>query len=234
MVKNEKTWEYIQLKGEGQMADGPNPAPNMIVSPLNFKIMRKAQPLSKDEWQRLADVTPDKKARAFKKLARWVHYFIIRRGYDPKAGPFSFDAMGGNAIDVICNECFEALFTGERHWKANYSLSTTLIDIATSKILHIIRDYERDGQPKIQSTGDDDYCEQFNRTVAAQLRREANLRDMGYQMARDAVKSYPKLVAYIDALYESNDYAAIAKRLKISKPKVMELEQQLLEILEEM
>jgi DNA-directed RNA polymerase specialized sigma24 family protein len=234
MFKNEKTWEYIQLKGEGQMADGLNPLPNKIVSPLNFNAMRKPQPLLKAEWQRLAAVPQEEKDKAFKKLARWVHYFIIRRGYDPKKGPFSFDAMGGNAVDVICNECFEALFTGERHWKANYSLSTTLIDIATSKILHIIRDYERDGQPKIHSTGDDDFYQEFERTVAAQLEREANLRDMGYEMARDAVKAYPKLVAYIDALYESNDYAAIAKRLGISKPKVMQLEQQLLEILEEM
>jgi len=196
--------------------------------------MRKTHPLSEAEWQRLAAVTQEQKDKAFKKLARWMHWFIIHRGYDPNDGPFSFDAMGGNAIDVLCNECLEALFTGERHWKPKYALSTTLIDIATSKILHIIRDYERDDRPKICSTGDDDFRQQFERTVAAQAQREANLRDMGYQMARDAVKDYPKLVAYIDALYLSNDYAAIAKRLGISKPKVMLLEQQLLDILEKM
>ena len=190
--------------------------------------------LTVEEWQRLAAVTPQEKAKAFKKLARWMHWDIIHRGYDPNDGPFSFDAMGGNAIDVLSNECMEALFTGERHWKPNYSLSTTLIDIATSKIRHIIRDYERDGKPKIHSTGDDDYRQQFERTVAAQEQREANIREMGYQMARDAVKAYPKLVAYIDALYLTNDYAAIAKRLGISKPKVMQLELQLLEILDEM
>lgn len=234
MFKNEKTWEYIQLEGQGQMADGLALEPNKNVSPLKTNAMRKTNPLTPEEWQRLAAVTQEEKDRAFKKLTRWMHWYIIHRGYDPHDGPFSFDAMGGNAIDVLCQECLEALFTGERHWKPNYALSTTLIDIGTSKILHIIRDYERDGKPMIKSIGDDDYHQQFDRTVAAPPHREGNMRDMGYQMARDIVKAYPKLVAYIDALYLSNDYAAIAKRLGISKPKVMELEKQLLDILEEM
>jgi len=30
MFKIQKTWEYIQLKGEGQMAGGLNPLPNMM------------------------------------------------------------------------------------------------------------------------------------------------------------------------------------------------------------
>ena len=84
------------------------------------------------------------------------------------------------------------------------------------------------------SINDDDFGKQFERTVAAQQKRESNLRDMGYQMARDAVKDYPKLTAYIDALYECNDYKAIAKRLGISKSKVMEREAQLLQLLENM
>lgn len=190
--------------------------------------------LSLAEWQRLASVTPQQREKAFKKLARWMHWHIIHRGYGPNEGPFSFNAMGGNAIKILCDECFEALMTGEWHWHPTWELSTQLIQIAKSKINHIIRDWNRQGKPEFMSIGDDDYREQFDRTVAAQLRREANLRDMGYQMARDAVKSYPKLVAYIDALYETNDYAAIAKRLKISKPKVMELEEQLLELLEDL
>lgn len=196
--------------------------------------MTKRITLSLEEWQRLAAVTPQQREKAFKKLARWVHWEIIHRGYDPEDGPFSFEAMGGNAVDVLCNDCFEALLCGEWHWHPTWELSSQLIEIAKSKLGHIIRDYHRKGKPQFKSTGDDDYYEQFERTVAAQLRREENLREMGYEMARDAVKVYPKLVAYIDALYENNNYAAIAKRLRISKPKVMELEQQLIELLENM
>ena len=190
--------------------------------------------LTQAEWQQLAAVKDEQKKKAFNKLARWMHGEIIHRGFDPESGPFSPEAMGGNAIQKLCEECIEALFTGEWHWKPNYSLSTMLISIARSKIGHIIRDFEKRGNLQILSINDDDFGKQFERTVAAQQQREANLRDMGYQMARNAVKNFPKLVAYIDALYECNDYTSIAKRLHISKPKVMELEAQLLQLLENM
>ena len=190
--------------------------------------------LTADEWRRLAAVTPNEKDHAFKRLARWMHWEIIHRGFDLNEGPFSFDAMGGNALDVLTDECFAALMTGEWHWHPTWELSTQLIQIAKSKISHRIRDWHSQGKPRFRSTGNDDYYQQFERTVAAQLQREANLRDMGYEMARQTVQSHPKLVAYIDALYDENNYAAIAKRLRISKPKVMELEQQLLELLEKM
>ncbi len=190
--------------------------------------------LSKEEWQRLSAVTPDEREKAFKKLARWMHAEIIHRGYDPNSGPFSFDNMGGNALDVLTNECLEALFCGEWHWHPTWILSTQLIEIAKSKLRHIIRDYNHYGKPQMMSTGNDDYRDQFDRSVAARLQREENLRNMGYEMARNAVKDFPDLVAYIDALYQFNDYSAIAKHLGVSKSKVRQLEQQLLELLENM
>lgn len=228
------------ITGKGhrnQMADGrcvPNldNQPNLFTFNTLF-VMKKVQ-LTIEEWQRLAAITPEEKQKAFKKLARWMHAEIIHRGYDPHSGPFSFDNMGGDTLDVLAEECFEALLCGEWHWHPTWSLSSQLIEICKSKLRHIIRDYKHYDNLTMMSTGNDDYREQFDRSVAAQLQREANLRDMGYDMARNAVKNYPKLVAYIDALYLSNDYAAIAKRLGISKPKVKQLEEQLLELLENM
>ena len=33
--------------------------------------------LTKEEWQRLAAVTPEERERAMKKLQRWIHWQII-------------------------------------------------------------------------------------------------------------------------------------------------------------
>ena len=64
------------------------------------------------------------------------------------------------------------------------------------------------------------------------MEREANIREMGYEMARDAVKNYPELLAYLDALYEENDYGGIAKRMNMTKNEVKALEKELLTLLE--
>ena len=190
--------------------------------------------ITMEEWQRLAAIPPEEKDKAFRKLMRWVTWQIIHRGFNLDHGPFSYANLGGDAVDVISNECMEALFCGEWHWNKDRSLSSQLIQIAKSKMGHIIEDYYENDKPEHVLTGDDDFCEQFERTVADQLQREANLRDMGYEIARKAVSNYPKLLEYLDALYKTNDYAAIAKEMNLSKPKVMELEKQLLELLENM
>ena len=62
-----------------------------------------------------------------------MHHEIIHRGFDLEYGPFSYAAMGGDAVSVICNECLEALFCGEWHWKPKRELSSMLIQIAKSK-----------------------------------------------------------------------------------------------------
>ena len=68
--------------------------------------------------------------------------------------------------------------------------------------------------------------------IAHQVEAEAELRDLAYDVARAAVKDHPKLLAYLDALQETDDYAAIRKRLKIPMREVMELERELLSFFE--
>lgn len=90
--------------------------------------------LTKEEWRRLAAVTPEERERAMKKLQRWIHWQIIHCGFSRECGPFSRGAMGGDAVDVIGEECIEALFCGEWHWKPTRELSSMLIQIAKSKM----------------------------------------------------------------------------------------------------
>lgn len=189
--------------------------------------------LSEEEWSRLAAVTPEEKEKALKKLARWITYEIVHRGFDLEFGPFSFAAMGGNAVEVISQECYEALFGGEWHWKPTRELSSMLIQIAKSKMGHIIRDWHAQGCPNVKHTSAMSYREQVEMDIARQWEAEANMRELGYDIARKALSGNPKMLAYIEAVHETNDYRAIAKRLKMTLKEVQELESELLAILEQ-
>lgn len=189
--------------------------------------------LSDEEWARLEAVTPEEKEKALKKLARWITYEIVHRGFDLDHGPFSFAAMGGNAVEVISKECYDALFCGEWHWKPTRELSSMLIQIAKSKMGHIIRDWHAQGHPDIKLQSELSYREQVEMDIARQWEAEANMRELGYDIARKALDGNPKMLAYVEAVYETNDYRAVAKRLKMTLKQVQELESQLLAILEE-
>lgn len=192
--------------------------------------------LTMEEWQRLAAVTSQERERALKKLKRWVHYEIIHRGFSLDLGPFSRAAMGGNAVDAICKECLEALFCGEWHWKPGRELSSMLINIAKSKMGHIIEDYYDHGKPEYILLGDpDEEREGAEREIAAQWQLEANMRDMAYDEARKLVKNHPELLAYLDAMYKDDTYYGIASLLGVDDVKVVyRLERKLLGILAKM
>lgn len=188
--------------------------------------------LTAAEWARLEAVTLEEKQKALKELARWVSWQIKKRGFSLNFGPFSFSAMGGDAVQVISQECYDALFGGDWHWNPNRSLASMLIQIAKSKMGHIIRDWDNAGKPELMVESGLSHEEQMEVEAAQQWAMEANMRDLGYEIARNAVSGNPRLLAYLDAMYEENDYRAIAKRLKVSLSKVKELEEELLGLLE--
>lgn len=189
--------------------------------------------LSKEEWQRLANVTSDEREKALKQLRRWVSWQITYRGFNKEHGPFSRAAMGGDADDMISTECMEALFCGEWHWKPTCKLSTQLIDIAKSKMGHIIEDYYELGQPEYTLTGDQSFLEEMemNLALAEQWKFESTKREMGYDIARKAVKGRPELEAYLDAMYKLDNYYGIASLLGTDVNKVLKLEKKLLNLL---
>lgn len=193
--------------------------------------MRPEIHLSKEEWQRLADVTPEERVTAFKQTRRWVSWQIIYRGFSLEYGPFSRAAMGGDADDVIANECIEALFCGEWHWKPTCTLTTQLINIAKSKMGHIIESYYDHGEPEYVLTSEQSFREEVDMNLAAQWKFEANMRDMGYEIARGIVKGHPELEAYLDAMFKDDNYYGIASLLGTDVDTVMKLEKKLLDLL---
>ena len=197
--------------------------------------------LTKEEWQRLADVPPEEKGRAFKKLFKWISFQIKHNGFDLDFGPFSYRMMGEDVVGRIATECMEALFCGEWHWNPNRELSSQLIQIAKSKMSHIVRTFYNPNTPKLilesglQTREDDEGNsdrEKFELDVAAQWEFEANMRDMGYEMARNVVKDDPELLRYLDAMKELDNYYGIASLMEIPVNKVLKLERRLLKRLE--
>ena len=194
--------------------------------------MYKNSNLSKSEWARLEAVTLDEKEKALKKLARWITYEIVHRGFDLEYGPFSFSAMGGNAVEVISQECYEALFCGEWHWKPTWKLSTMLINIAKSKMSHIVEEYYKQGQPVFFLISDsDEDREAIEREIAAQWKWEAEMRENGYKSARKEVAQDPELLAYLDAMFKDDTYIGIAEAMDTDIETVLRLEKRLLKLL---
>lgn len=76
--------------------------------------------------------------------------------------------MGGDAVEEISEECLEALFCGEWHWKPTRELSSILIQIANSKMSHIIEDYYELDQPEITLTSEQSFREQAEMDLAEQ------------------------------------------------------------------
>lgn len=184
--------------------------------------------LTLEEWERLAAVTPKERDKAFRKLQRWVSHAITHRGFKRDYGPFSYGSMGGDPVEIISNECLEALFCGEWHWKPDRELSSMLINIAKSKMGHIIEDFYKQELTDVMLTSDETFREGVEKTLAAQWVFEASKRDWGYEIARNAVKDDEELLAYLDAMFKDDTYIGIASLMRIDVKKVLKLEERLL------
>lgn len=193
--------------------------------------MQKEVILTKEEWQRLAAVTPEERETALRKVRRWVSWQIIYRGFNKECGPFSLAAMGGDADDVISDECMEALFCGEWHWKPTRELSSQLIQIAKSKMGHIIEDYYEREQPEYTLTSEQSFREEVEMNLAAKWKFEANMRDWGYDEARKVARGHPELQAYLDAMFKDDNYYGIASLLEVDVKTVLKLEKKLLDLI---
>ena len=137
-------------------------------------------------------------------------------------------------MEVLTYECLEALFCGEWHWKPTRELSSQLIQIAKSKMSHIIERYYRDNQPKMRLLSEQSFREEVEMNLVAQWKFEANMREMGYEIARDIVRNDPELLAYLDAMYVDDTYQGIASLLQVDVATVKKLEKKLLNLLAKM
>ena len=183
--------------------------------------------LTDSERERLKNVSPQEKQEAFSATVKWVSGEMIHRGLSRDHGPLSDKAMCGKASVEIAKMAYAKVFGGEVHWKESHTLVTQMIDAAKSIMAHTIEEYYRKGRDKMRPMDDLSFKQKMDMEIAHQVEAEAELRDLAYDVARAAVKDHPKLLAYLDALKETDDYSAIRKRLKIPMREVTELEREL-------
>ena len=171
------------------------------------------------------------KEEAMTKLAKVITCEIRKKGFKLDTGPFSEAAMGGSAVQVISKASYDAILNGEWHWPEENSFEEQLIVIAKSKISHIIRDYFTRGCPELQREDDLSPKEQAAMNLANQMDMEVQLRDWGYEQAENVFRRKPKVLAFLKAMYKTNDYRSIASCLGITKREVLELEKEMLDCL---
>ena len=179
--------------------------------------------------------TPEKE-RASSFVARWITDQIAAYGFNPLEGPFSEKEMQGDAVWVLCTESYRAIYDGEWRWPENRKLSTQMIQIAKSKMAHIVRDFNKrdkakDDLPTSQMT----YTQQMQMEEAAgQWETENQMMDLAYEIAEKAVADDPVLLRYLQVLREYKCYDLIAQQLGMSEDEVIRIERQLLKRLEQL
>ena len=107
-----------------------------------------------------------------------------------------------------------------------------LINIAKSKMSHIIKKYYEQGQLEFYLISDyDEDREAIEMGIAAQWKWEAEMRENGYEIARKEVAKYPELLAYLDAMFNDDSYIGIAVAMNTDVETVLRLEKKLLKLI---
>jgi hypothetical protein len=184
---------------------------------------------------RLLNTPAHVKEQASSLAARWITDQLAEYGFDPFDGPFSEKEMKGDAIWIICTECYRAIFDGEWRWPENRKLSTQMIQIAKSKMAHIVRDFnKRDKAKDDLHTSQMTYTQQMRMEEAAgQWEMESNMIDFAYEIAEKAVADHPLFLRFLKSLREYRCYDLMAEDLGLSEREVLRIEKQLLKYLDQ-
>lgn len=202
------------------------------------KPIPKNVPMTEQEKQhqreRLKNLPDSVKESAAIFTTRWVTDQLAEYGFDPVDGPFSEAEMNGDAVWVICTESYKAIFDGLWRWPENRKLSSQMIQVCKSKMAHRVRDYMKRNKDKDNLlTSHTTYTQLMQMEEAAgQWELEANMRELGYEIARSAVGNDSLMLRYLDALYHSNSYDLMAEKLNMTEQEVMRLERKVLKLLD--
>lgn len=207
----------------------------------------------KEKLKSWADATPEEKRGAFRMAGLWTSSELEGR---TEKGAFSEANLGIPAVEYFPMRAYQTLKSRDCKWKwkEGVKLSTLMINVIKSDMAHVLRDYILDGEPDVMANSEferldasEDGYDDANEMVeiAPELRAQGFLvktemelleelqkkelrRDTGYKIARAAAKEDPKLVQYVDLAFEQPDYRAISKKLKKTKPQVLEIEEELI------
>ena len=207
----------------------------------------------KEKLKSWADATPEEKRGAFRMAGLWTSSELEGR---TEKGAFSDANLGIPAVEYFPTRAYQTLKSRDCKWKwkEGVKLSTLMINVIKSDMAHVLRDYILDGEPDVMTNseferqdvsedGYDDANEMVEidpelRVQGFQVKSEMELieelqkkelrRDAGYKIAQAAAKGDPKMEQYVELAFEQPDYRAISKKLKKTKPQVLEIEAELI------
>lgn len=204
------------------------------LTPEEQKLLQlKKQMQAQENQKRLRTMPENEKNDAVLLFSLWGTGWIIEHGFNTLQGPFSSIEMKGDAVKVLCTECYLSLWNGDWKWPEDRKLSTQLIQVAKSKMAHIIRDYTHRNRPTRLMTGEMTPGQLKEMEEAAnQLTIEFDMREDGYKTAKQLVGDNALFLLYLDAMYDTNCYDLIAEKMHMEVNDVVKVEKRLLKYLQ--
>jgi hypothetical protein len=217
------------------------------------------QKKSKQKFKPLSSATPEEKREAFRMGALYTSAEV--EGLT-EFGAFSEQNLGIPAVEYFPLKAYQTLKDPncKWKWKEGTKLSTLLINIIRSDMVHTLRDYRLDGEPLTKANSeferddtDEDGFDDANDPVdidpedrqngfqvksemelLEELQQRESRRNRGYKIAKAAAKGDPQLEKYVEVVFggASTD-REVSKKLKKTLAELQELQDRLIERIKE-
>lgn len=172
-----------------------------------------------------------------------------------ESGAFSEQNLGIPAVEYFPMKVYDTLSKPDCKWKwkEGTKLSTLFINVMRSDMAHTLRDYIDDGEPMVipasylERDDEEDGWDDSNNVLDVdpedrqqgfrvvsdmelleELEQKESRHSRGYKIARAAAKGDPKLEQYVELAFTLPDHRAISKKLRKTKPQVLEIEAELI------
>ena len=208
---------------------------------------------SKQKFKPLSSATPEEMQEAFLMGGLWISSEL--EGHT-ESGAFSEANLGIPAVEYFPIKAYNTLKSKgcKWHWKEGTKLGTLFINVMKSDMAHVLRDYMDDGQPDVKAnseferdSADEDGFDDANDMVEVdpelkrngfqvksqmelleELEQKETRHSRGYKIAKAAAKGDPLMEKYVELAFDQLDHRAISKKLKKTKPQVLEIEAELI------
>ena len=205
---------------------------------------------SRQKYKPLSSATPEEMQEAFLMGGLWISSEL--EGHT-ETGAFSEQNLGIPAVEYFPVKAYNTLNSPDCKWKwkKGTKLSTLFINVMKSDMAHTLRDYIDNGEPMVipasylERDDEEDGWESNNvldvnpedreqcfqvvsdMELLEELEQKENSHSRGYKIARAAAKGDPKLEQYVELAFTQPDHRAISKKLRKTKPQVLEIEAEL-------
>ena len=154
-----------------------------------------------------------------------------------ESGAFSEQNLGIPAVEYFPMKAYDTLSKPDCKWKwkEGTKLSTLFINVMRSDMAHVLRDYIDNGEPMVipasyleRDDEEEGYRVASEMELLEELEQKESRHSRGYKIARAATKGNPKLEQYVELAFTLPDHRAISKKLRKTKPQVLEIEAELI------